>query len=593
MLFLQENSGVGIGGNGDKMIEGIATSGGIGIGRAYIIVQKAVKANIYAIKDVEAEKNRYKEVKTEFIKETELLIEQLKGRLKSNEKLAMVLKNQIYLINDCELNDRILDFIEKEHICAEAAVLNTCKLYAEIFSAMDNEVMNQRVADIEDLKNRLIKMLQGEKILDLSKLPPDTVIIAEELHPSITANIDIDNVAGIVAKHGGENSHAAILARAFGIPAVLSAKNIFDEVTDDDILVVDGNLGRVIVSPDAAVLKQYEVMRQECLDRRKGLGEFKGKPTKTKDKVVVRLAANVGNYSDIIRAKEQTAEGIGLFRTEFLFMDRVSMPTEEEQFEMYKAAVVSGIENNVTIRTLDIGGDKEISYMSQIKEENPFLGCRGIRYCLVNSDILKTQLRAVLRASRYGKIRIMLPMITTLEEITQVKKLIESIKQELDEKGTGYDKDIKLGIMIETPAAAVMSEVFAKEVDFFSIGTNDLIQYTMAADRGNENVAYLYSIFEPAVLRLIKNVIETAVRNNIDVCVCGESAANPEVIPLLLSFGLRSFSVSPSMVLETRKHISGWDLEAAGRVAENVMAMSKKDDIIKYIREEVKNGAGL
>ncbi len=567
------------------MISGIGTSGGIGIGNALIIPDKNANINITSIDNPKEEKDRYDKVKAHFIIETEKLILKLKNKLKDNDKVALVLKNQIYLVNDEELNKSIYDIIENEHLCAEAAVLKACDMYINILNSIDSDVINQRIVDIKDLSSRIINMLQGQEELNLSELPNDTVIVANELHPSITAAMDTEHVAGIVARRGGENSHAAILSRALEIPAVLSVKNAMTDIKNNDLVIIDGSSGKIYINPDKNIIEEYREKREEYKLKLKELKEFNGKPTVTRDNKILKLFANIGTDYDAHKAVGKSAEGIGLFRTEFLFMNRISIPDEDEQTEAYKRAVIMCDGKPVTIRTLDIGGDKDIAYMGLEHEENPYLGYRAIRYCLDHKDLFETQLRSILKASAYGNVRIMLPMITCIEEIREVKNIIAYIKNEFDKNGIEYDKNIKIGIMIETPAAAVMADVFAKEVDFFSIGTNDLTQYTMAADRGNENVAYLYSVFNPAVLRTIENVINAAKNNNIGICMCGESAGNPLMIPLLIAFGLEEFSVSPSMILETRKNISKWTYEEACNVKNAVMNMVTKSEITAYLKE--------
>ena len=447
--------------------------------------------------------------------------------------------------------------------------------------------MKQRVADIEDVRDRLICILTGNKNIDLSNLPDNTVIVADELRPSITANMDTGHVAGIVAMKGGETSHAAILARALEIPAVLSVPDICNEVTDGDDIIVDGEYGEVFVKPLDKTIAIYKKKKKRYDERIEELKQYIGKDTRTKDDERFCLAANIGNDKDCAKAMDLGAEGVGLFRTEFFFLEGSSMPTEEIQFEAYKRAAVLAKGRFVTIRTLDIGGDKDIPYMGLVKESNPFLGYRAIRYCLGRTDVFITQLRAIIRASAYGNIRIMIPLVTNIDEVVSTRKIISDICKDFDTKEIPYDKNIQIGVMIETPAAALIADILAANVDFFSIGTNDLTQYTMAVDRGNENVAYLYSVYNPAVLRSIRHIISCARQAGIEVGMCGEAAANPGMIPLLISFGLDEFSVSPSRILETRKNIAGWTRKEADNVAFNVMRFESEKEVVNYLNDYI------
>jgi phosphotransferase system enzyme I (PtsI) len=452
---------------------------------------------------------------------------------------------------------------------------------------MDSEVMRQRATDMEDVRDRLLDILAGRKSVDLSSLPEGTVIVADELRPSITASMDTAHVVGIVAQKGGETSHAAILARALEIPAVLSVSNICGEVADGDEIIVDGEYGEVFVKPLVRTVAIYEKKKAKYDERVQELKQYIGKDTRTKDGESFCLAANIGNDRDCAKAMNLGAEGVGLFRTEFFFIEGSSMPTEDAQFEAYKRAAVLAKGKFVTIRTLDIGGDKDIPYMGLVKESNPFLGYRAIRYCLGRVDVFVTQLRAIIRASAFGNIRIMLPLVTNVDEITSTKKIISDIYKDFDKKEIPYSKNIQIGVMIETPAAALIADILATKVDFFSIGTNDLTQYTMAVDRGNENVAYLYSVYNPAVLRSIRHIISCGKQAGIEVGMCGEAAANAGMIPLLISFGLDEFSVSPSRILETRKNIAGWTKAEADSVTDYVMKLETAKEVANYLNDYI------
>ena len=529
------------------MLRGIGTSKGIGIGKALIIHKCKNAVSRVKIKDTEAEVDKFNEAVEKFIQETNELVDKLSQKLNGDDKNALVLKNQEYLIRDPEFTSGVISAITNDKLNAEAAVEDTCEMLKNIFLSFNNDTMTQRVADIEDMKQRLIAIMQGQKHIDLTKLSDNTVIIADEIHPSMTANMDTEHIAGIISEKGGDTSHASILARALEIPAVLSVKDICSKIAEGEEVIVDGAYGEVFVNPTPITLKIYNKKKKAYDERVKELKKYIDKQTVTRDGRKVMLAANIGNADEAAKAVKAGAEGVGLFRTEFLFMNKQALPTEEEQYNEYKKAAVVLDGRQLTIRTLDIGGDKDIPYMGLTKELNPFLGYRAIRFCLDRVDIFTTQLRAVLRASAYGNIRIMIPMITSVTEVQAVKKIINGICRDLDKKDIKYDKDIKIGVMIETPAAAIMADVLAHEVDFFSIGTNDLTQYTLAVDRGNENVAYLYSALNPAVIRSIKHIIECAHNAGIEAGMCGEAAADERMIPLLLNFGLDEFSVTVSM----------------------------------------------
>lgn len=567
------------------MLRGIGTSKGIGIGKALIIHKCKNAVSRVKIKDTEAEVDKFNEAVEKFIQETNELVDKLSQKLNGDDKNALVLKNQEYLIRDPEFTSGVISAITNDKLNAEAAVEDTCEMLKNIFLSFNNDTMTQRVADIEDMKQRLIAIMQGQKHIDLTKLSDNTVIIADEIHPSMTANMDTEHIAGIISEKGGDTSHASILARALEIPAVLSVKDICSKIAEGEEVIVDGAYGEVFVNPTPITLKIYNKKKKAYDERVKELKKYIDKQTVTRDGRKVMLAANIGNADEAAKAVKAGAEGVGLFRTEFLFMNKQALPTEEEQYNEYKKAAVVLDGRQLTIRTLDIGGDKDIPYMGLTKELNPFLGYRAIRFCLDRVDIFTTQLRAVLRASAYGNIRIMIPMITSVTEVQAVKKIINGICRDLDKKGIKYDKDIKIGVMIETPAAAIMADVLAHEVDFFSIGTNDLTQYTLAVDRGNENVAYLYSALNPAVIRSIKHIIECAHNAGIEAGMCGEAAADEKMIPLLLNFGLDEFSVTVSRVLETRKEIASWSSKEVKEITENVMNYSEEKEVSNYLSD--------
>lgn len=560
------------------MKSGVGCGSGIGIGHALLLEEKKFNIETKRINDAANEWNIYCAARAEFETRTKRILE---GDI--DKTTAGILGNHLILIADSELNKTIKDTIDSHYICAEAAFDRACRMYMDIFAAMDDEVFRQRAADINDVRVRMLKILMHIEDYDLSHLPENTVLVTHELPPSVTAVMDKKHIIGIVTEVGGPTSHAAILARALEIPAVLSVKQALAAINNGDEVIVDGNYGEIFINPSDKTRKIYENKIQKNLEEKALLAEFVGKETRTKDGHRVVLAANIGNPEDAIRAMECGAEGVGLFRTEFLFMNGFALPTEEEQFEEYKKALVICKDKEVIIRTLDIGGDKDIPYMGLSKEANPFLGYRGIRYCLDRTDVFYTQLRALLRASAYGKMKLMIPMVTSINEVRTFKRHIEFLKEELRSKDIAFDNDIKIGVMIETPAAAQIADLLAKEVDFFSIGTNDLIQYTIAVDRGNEMVSYLYTPLHPAVLRSIRNVIKAGKEAGIPVGMCGEAAADKRMLPLLISFGLDEYSVTASSVLETRKNIAEWSEKEADKVTEKVMAMDSEFEISDFL----------
>lgn len=569
------------------MARGTGASAGIGIGRAVILKEEQLVIENTAIEDAEAEKLRFKKAVEQSIADVSVLAEDMASRI--GEKEAEILNGHLMLLQDPMLTGEIENQIENDKVCSEFAVETVCNMYADMFASMDDELMQQRAADMRDIKTRMQKLLLGVRSVDVSLLPAGTILMAEDLTPSVTAGINPANVTGIVTELGGRTSHSAILSRALEIPAVVAAAGILGEVKDGDELILDGETGEIFVNPDSSLRAEYEQKRSVYLQEKEELKKYIGMPSTTKDGVTVEVAANIGKPEDVDRVLAYDGEGIGLFRTEFLFMDRNEMPTEEEQFEAYKKVAVAMKGKPVIIRTLDIGGDKEIPYMGLKKDENPFLGYRAIRFCLDRKDdIYRPQLRALLRASAFGNIKIMVPMVTCIEEFREARALVTDIMKELDEKGIAYNKEIQVGIMVETAAASLMADVFAKEVDFFSIGTNDLTQYTMSVDRGNDKVSYLYSTFNPAVLRSIRHIIECGRNEGIMVGMCGEAASDPLMIPLLLAFGLNEFSMSASAILKARKYITEYSVEELKAVADKAMSLVTAAEIEQLMKEFVR-----
>lgn len=568
------------------MARGTGASAGIGIGKAAILREEKLVIENTGIEDAEAEKERFKSAVEQSIVDVSALADDMASRI--GEKEAEILNGHLMLLQDPMLTGEIENQIDNDKVCSEFAVETVCNMYADMFASMDDELMQQRAADMRDIKTRMQKILLGVQSVDVSLLPAGTILMAEDLTPSVTAGINPDNVAGIVTELGGRTSHSAILSRALEIPAVVAASGILSEVKDGDELILDGESGEIFVNPGSDLIAEYEKRRDAYLQEKEELKQYIGTSSTTVDGVTVEIAANIGKPEDVDRVLAYDGEGIGLFRTEFLFMDRNEMPTEDEQFEAYKKVAVAMKGKPVIIRTLDIGGDKEIPYMGLKKDENPFLGYRAIRFCLDRKDdIYRPQLKALLRASAFGNIKIMVPMVTCIEEYREAKELVADIGKELDEAGIAYNKEIQVGIMVETAAASLMADVFAKEVDFFSIGTNDLTQYTMSVDRGNDKVSYLYSTFNPAVLRSIRHIIECGRREGIMVGMCGEAASDPLMIPLLLAFGLNEFSMSASAILKARKYITGYSVEELKAVAEQAMGFVTAAETQQFMKNFV------
>ncbi|MDW2796229.1 phosphoenolpyruvate--protein phosphotransferase [Clostridium boliviensis] len=566
------------------MFKGTSASAGIGIGKAVIVEETELKIKKDTITDVDAEKARFQKALNQTMEETDALAKDLATRV--GEKEAEILNGHLLLLSDPMLVGEIENTISGETVNSEYAIETVCNTYADMFASMGDELMQQRATDMRDIKTRMQKILLGVSSVDIGSLPAGSILVARDLTPSMTAGINPLNVTGIVTELGGKTSHSAILARALEIPAVVAVDGFMSQISDGTELILDGSEGVVFSDPDQAVREEYTAKRDTFLKEKKELEQYIGKPTITKDGVTIELVANIGKPEDVEKVLQYDGEGIGLFRTEFLFMDRSSMPTEDEQFEAYRKVAAAMNGKPVIIRTLDIGGDKEIPYMGLEKDENPFLGYRAIRFCLDRKeDVYRPQIRALLRASAFGNIRIMVPMVTCLEEYREARAFVDEIKKELDENSIAYNKDIQVGIMVETAAASLMADVFAREVDFFSIGTNDLTQYTMSVDRGNDKVSYLYSPLNPAVLRSIRHVIECGRKEGIMVGMCGEAASDPLLIPLLLAFGLNEFSMSASAILNARKLITGYSTQELKEVANKAMSFATVKEVEDYMKD--------
>lgn len=556
--------------------KGIAGAEGIGIGKALVVREQTLDYSQVVFSGAENETERLQAAIAAFCEKISAMQQNLTASV--GEKQAEILNGQIMMIQDPFMTSQMQDFIAGGQ-CAEAAVDAVCNMYIEMFSSVEDDLTRQRATDIRDMRARLLGILLGQTEVDLSDLPPETVLVAHDFTPSMTANVQKEHIVGILSETGSKTSHSAILARSLEIPAVMSVENICTLLQDGDTVITDGTRGEAVVRPAQGILEAYASKREQLRTEKQALRAFAGKKTATADGKQLAVYANIGKPDDVSAVLQNDGEGVGLFRTEFLFMDRTALPSEEEQFAAYRAVAAQMQGKEVIIRTLDVGGDKDIPYLHMEKEKNPFLGHRAVRYCLDNPEIYKVQLRALLRASAYGNIKIMLPLVTTVNEVRRVRELLERAKAELRTENIKFNEKIPVGVMIETPAAAMTADLLAKEADFFSIGTNDLTQYTMAVDRGNSKVSALYSHYNPAVLRLIKQTADAANRAGIPVGMCGEAAGDKSFIPLLIAFGIQEFSVTPAAVLPTRKTVSLWSKTDADALAECILTLSTAEEV--------------
>ena len=561
------------------MLKGIGASSGIGIGKALKFIEKSVDFEPHTVADTNAEKTRFENAVSVFKTNTEALAEKMDKTGADGE----ILRGHIAMISDPYMISQINEQIESGN-CAESALSAVCDMFITVFSSADDELTKQRAADVEDIKKRILKILLGIEDINLKTLPENTILIVDELTPSMTAEMDKENIKGIITEKGGKTSHSAIISRSLKIPSVLSVKDALTLIEDGKDIIIDGENGEVYTDFDEHLKQKFIEIQKTYIQKAKTEELFRGKPTVTADGEEKELFANIGSHKDLDAVISGDAEGIGLFRTEFLFMDRTSAPSEEEQFDAYKAVAVGMKGKEVIIRTLDVGGDKEIPYLGLKREENPFLGFRAVRYCLKNSESYRLQLRAILRASAFGNLSIMIPLVTCVDELLQVKEMVSEIMHELDDCNIAYKKNIKIGVMIETPAACMIADLLAQHADFFSIGTNDLTGYIMAADRGNSDVEYLYSVFNPAVLRAIKHIISCANEKGIKCGMCGEAAADEKLIPLLISFGLNEFSVNPTSVLSVRRKISQMEKQTCDKIAKEVFMKQTANEIESFLK---------
>lgn len=566
-----------------------AVSPGIAIGKVFLLKKIEVESLQKYSDSMEKELSILETALEKSAFELQELIETSGAKLGKDD--AEIFQAHLMILQDDEFVQTVRDHIESEKLCAAYAVMKTADEFYIQFMNIEDEYIRERAADVKDVGMRVVKSILGTGT-GLEAMPDGSVIVARELSPSDTASMDSQKVCGIITEGGGRTSHAAIIARNLGIPAIVGATGITEQVETGSFIVFDGESGEVFIRPDEKIIQRYEKIKISRENYKKLLMQFKDKKTFTIDSHQVELYANIASQNDTSAALENGAQGVGLFRTEFLYMNRDSEPSEEEQLEVYKKVLLNMKSKPVIIRTLDIGGDKDVPYLGLEKEDNPFLGFRAIRICLEKKEMFKKQLRAILRASVFGRARIMFPMISCLEELRAAKQIVSECMQELDKKSIEYDRSIQTGIMIEVPSAAVISDILAEECDFFSIGTNDLIQYTTAVDRMNHKISELYNQYNPAVLRLIKTVIENGHKKGIDVGMCGEAAGDEVMAYLLLGLGLDEFSMSPPCILNIRRLFSLVGMNEARNDAQKVLEMKDAQEIKKFLEERNKKIAG-
>ncbi|HCY6677408.1 TPA: phosphoenolpyruvate--protein phosphotransferase [Staphylococcus aureus] len=570
-----------------KLIKGIAASDGVAIAKAYLLVEPDLTFDKNEkVTDVEGEVAKFNSA----IEASKVELTKIRNNaeVQLGADKAAIFDAHLLVLDDPELIQPIQDKIKNENANAATALTDVTTQFVTIFESMDNEYMKERAADIRDVSKRVLSHILGVELPNPSMIDESVVIVGNDLTPSDTAQLNKEFVQGFATNIGGRTSHSAIMSRSLEIPAIVGTKSITQEVKQGDMIIVDGLNGDVIVNPTEDELIAYQDKRERYFADKKELQKLRDADTVTVDGVHAELAANIGTPNDLPGVIENGAQGIGLYRTEFLYMGRDQMPTEEEQFEAYKEVLEAMDGKRVVVRTLDIGGDKELSYLNLPEEMNPFLGYRAIRLCLAQQDIFRPQLRALLRASVYGKLNIMFPMVATINEFREAKAILLEEKENLKNEGHDISDDIELGIMVEIPATAALADVFAKEVDFFSIGTNDLIQYTLAADRMSERVSYLYQPYNPSILRLVKQVIEASHKEGKWTGMCGEMAGDETAIPLLLGLGLDEFSMSATSILKARRQINGLSKNEMTELTNRAVDCATQEEVIELVNNYVK-----
>lgn len=566
----------------NKQIKAIVASRGVAIAKAFKVGQIKIEIEQEVVSNEDHEIERVENAISATVQQLDTIKEQVKEKLSDAE--SEVFEAHKMMVQDPALKDRIIDNIKSGKMSASKGVDEATNYFMKMFEAMEDEYFKARALDIKDVKTRFLANLLGIEIPDLTTIDEQVIIIADDLTPSETSQLNKKYTLGFVTNVGGETSHSAIMARSMEIPALVGAKTAMREINSGELIIVDAINGSVIINPTEEVIEKYQKQILELNEEKADLKNFIDLKSVTKDNYQVELAANIGSVNDLEGVLENGAEAIGLYRTEFLYMNSNALPNEKEQFEAYRKVLETMNDKAVVIRTLDIGGDKNVEYLNIPQEMNPFLGYRAIRLCLDRDDIFRVQLRALLRASTYGNLKVMFPMIATIDELREAKKILFEEREKLVSEGIEVSKEIEIGMMIEIPATAMMADVFAREVDFFSIGTNDLIQYTMACDRMSEKVSYLYQPYNPAILRMVKNVIDAANNNGIWVGMCGEMASDEVALPLLIGLGLHEFSMSASSVLRTRKMLSVYSKEEIDKHMESVLNLDTADKVKEYVQ---------
>ena len=566
-----------------RRLTGIGASEGVSIGKVLLFIEEEMI--IPEVKTVDSTVESELTKLDEGLKKskTQLIAIREKVKEKMGEDKAAIFDGHIMLLEDEDLIMEVQDKIKGEGLPAAKALSDGIEEYCAMISALEDPYLRERAADLQDIGKRWLKNILGIKIKDLSNLEPNTVVVTYDLTPSDTAQLDLENCVGFITEVGGKTAHSAIMARSLELPAVVGVKGVLSEVKEGEAVVMDGEVGVLFLNPAEDVIKEYNDKKEKIEKEKEELKKLITEEAITPDGRKVDIWGNIGSPKDVDAVIEAGASGVGLYRTEFLFMDSDHFPTEQEQYEAYKVVAEKLKGKPLTIRTMDIGGDKELPYLDLPKEMNPFLGYRAIRISLENKEMFKTQLRAILRASQYGQIKIMYPMISSINEIRKANMILEECKKELDAEGKVYDTNIKVGIMIETPSTAIIAYKFAKEVDFFSIGTNDLTQYFLAVDRGNEMVSSLYNSFNPAVLEAIQKVIDSAHDAGISVSMCGEFAGDKKATKLLLGMGLDSFSMSASSMLPVKKIIRNTNYIDAQKHRDIILQQNTPEEVISKL----------
>ncbi|KLI41771.1 phosphoenolpyruvate-protein phosphotransferase [Brachyspira hyodysenteriae] len=576
----------------EKRITGIGVSPGIAIGKVYLFLKKDIVISKCPCKEVESEKAKLLEARNK-TKEQLIKIRESTAKKVSEEKAA-IFDAHITLLEDEDLLEEVNNIITDDKVCAEYALSQGIEIYTKMLSEVEDEYLRERAGDLLDISDRWIRNIQGEDIVDVSNLPKDSIVIARDLTPSDTANLDLDNTLAFVTEIGGRTSHTSIMARSLELPAVVGVGDSLSDIENDQIIIVNGNTGSVIVNPTKESIDECLKLKEEFDKKRALLKEYAHKDAISKDGTKIRVYANIGSPADLGGVLKNGADGIGLYRTEFLFMENTDFPTEDEQFKAYKEVAVAMSGHTVTIRTMDIGGDKYLPYLEMPKEENPALGWRALRICLDKTSIIRTQFRALLRASAFGKIKVMLPMIVSIEELRKAKAIFNECKLELMKENIPFNEALELGMMIETPSVVFRAEAFARESDFFSIGTNDLTQYTLASDRGNEKIAAICDPYNPSVLIAIKMAIEGAHASGIIISMCGELAGDLLAVPLLFGLGLDVFSMSAISIPEVKKMIISLDKSECQMLAKRVLSLDTaeevKAELLRFIEVHERGG---